>query len=51
MDLLNAKVKYYDGPVRALDPTFGKDYFDGSRNTGFVVIAIFRDGGMQPLTH
>ena len=35
INLLNAKVKYYDGPVRALDPTFGKDYFDGSRNTGF----------------
>ena len=34
-NLLNAQPKLYDGPPRAMDPTFGLAYFDGTRNTGY----------------
>lgn len=34
-NLLNAQPKLYDGPPRRMDPTFGKDYFDGTRDTGY----------------
>src|SRR2546423_1274060 len=35
INLLNASAKLYDGPPRHLDATFGKDYFDGTRDTGY----------------
>ena len=35
VNLLNAQPKLYDGPVRDMDPTFGKFYFDGTRDTGY----------------
>jgi len=34
INLMNVKPKYYDGPPRNLDTTFGYDYFDGSRERG-----------------
>ena len=34
-NLLNAQPKLYDGPPRLMDATFGFDYFDGTRNTGY----------------
>ena len=33
-NLTNASAKLYDGPVRNMDPTFGFDYFDTTRDTG-----------------
>lgn len=35
INLLKAQPKLYDGPPRNMDPTFGVDYFDGSRDTGY----------------
>lgn len=35
LNLLSAHTKFYDGPPRRMDPTFGKDYFDGTRDTGY----------------
>ena len=35
INLLDAQPKLYDGPPRNLDPTFGVDYFDGTRDTGY----------------
>ena len=35
LNLLNAQPKLYDGPPRHLDATFDKDYFDGTRDTGY----------------
>ncbi len=35
INLINASPKLYDGPPRHLDPTFGKLYFDGTRDTGY----------------
>lgn len=34
-NLLNVQPKLYDGPPRNMDPTFGVDYFDGTRDTGY----------------
>ena len=34
-NLTNASAKLYDGPVRNMDPTFGFDYFDNTRDTGY----------------
>ena len=34
-NLTNANVKLYDGPPRNMDPTFGFDYFDNTRDTGY----------------
>lgn len=34
-NLSNASVKIYDGPIRNMDPTFGKMYWDGTRDTGY----------------
>lgn len=34
-NLTNANVKLYDGAPRNMDPTFGVDYFDNTRDTGY----------------
>jgi SAM-dependent methyltransferase len=34
-NLLRARTKYYDGPPRPMDPTFGELYWDGTRETGY----------------
>ncbi len=34
-NLLRAQHKMYDGPVRNMDPAFGHDYFDGTRDQGY----------------
>ncbi len=34
-NLLSAAPKLYDGPPRNMDPTFGVNYFDGTRDTGY----------------
>jgi SAM-dependent methyltransferase len=34
-NLTNASAKLYDGPPRNMDPTFGFDYFDNTRDTGY----------------
>jgi ubiquinone/menaquinone biosynthesis C-methylase UbiE len=35
LNLTSANVKLYDGPPRNMDPTFGFDYFDNTRDTGY----------------
>lgn len=34
-NLLNSQPKLYDGPTRNMDPTFGVNYFDGTRDQGY----------------
>ncbi len=34
-NLLDCQDKFYDGPTRNMDPTFGVLYFDGTRDTGY----------------
>jgi len=48
VNLLNANVKLYDGAPRNLDATFGKDYFDGTRDTGYGGYKY--DGRWGPIT-
>jgi SAM-dependent methyltransferase len=35
LNLLNCQDKFYGGPTRNMDPTFGELYFDGTRDTGY----------------
>ena len=34
-NLLSSQPKLYDGPTRNMDPTFGVNYFDGTRDQGY----------------
>src|SRR3989344_1863404 len=47
INLLNVTPKYYDGPVRNMDPTFGYLYFDATRDTGCGGLKY--DGRWKPL--
>jgi SAM-dependent methyltransferase len=46
-NLLRASTKYYDGPPRPMDATFGLGYWDGSRDTGYG--GYHYDGRWKPI--
>ena len=46
-NLLNAQLKFYDGPPRPMDSAFGIDYFDKTRETGYG--GYYYDGRWRPV--